>query len=183
MKSRLLGLSLATVFTIGALYACGGKKPPKEPAITETVADAGVEDAAPPPPEKPKSLYERLGGKDAIAKVVDGFITKLNADPKTKGKIGKVKGAKLDHFKAMLVDQLCEATGGTEKYTGKDMKTAHKGMKITEDEWNATVADLKAALDEAKVPEKESGELFSLLAPMKDDIVEVKPKPTTPPKK
>ncbi len=182
MQSRLLGLSVVVMLGVGALYACGGKKPPpKEPSITETVADAGAEAEAPPPP-KEKSLYERLGGKDAIAKVVDGFVAKLAADPKTKKRFTNIKGAKLDHFKTMLVDQLCEATGGAEKYTGKDMKAAHKGMKITEDEWNATVTDLKGALDDAKVPEKETGELFSLLAPMKDDIVEVKPKPAAPKK-
>jgi hemoglobin len=57
------------------------------------------------------------------------------------------------------------------------MKDSHKGMKVTEAEWNATVSALKAALDENKVAENEQNDLIAAIAPMKDDIVEVKPKP------
>ena len=63
-------------------------------------------------------------------------------------------------FKAKLVDQICEASGGPCKYTGKDMKTAHAGMGITDADFNALVEDLVATLDKFKVPEKEKGELL-----------------------
>lgn len=176
MRTRLL-VSSAVVALGLSLFACGGKKPKvKEPAITETVSDAGAADAAPPEPPKEKSLYERLGGKDAIAKVVDSFVKNAATNDVTKKRFAKLKPASVDNLKKQLVDQICEASGGECKYTGKNMKEAHKGMKITEAEWNATVSALKAALDEHKVGEKEQNDLIAAIAPMHDDIVEVKPK-------
>ena len=71
-----------------------------------------------------------------------------------------------------LVDQICQASGGPCTYTGKDMKTAHQGMGIKDADFNALVEDLVAALDKFKVPEKEKGELLSILGPLKKDIVE-----------
>jgi hemoglobin len=76
------------------------------------------------------------------------------------------------NLKTKLVDQICEATGGPCKYTGKTMKDAHAGMKITEADFNALVEDLVKALE--GVPEKEQTELLSALAAMKPDIVTVK---------
>ena len=159
-----------------AVFACGPSKkpPPKEPAVTETISDAGVEEEAAPPP---KSLYERLGSKEAIAKVVDTLMKNVAADAKINKRFAKLKGKQLEDFKQKLVDQICEATGGDCKYTGKSMKDAHKGMKIKEDEWNAFVADLKAALDENNVAGDDQADLMALLGPMHDEIVEVKPAP------
>ena len=158
--------------------ACGPKKQPKppEPPKEEVVVDAGppVEEAGPP---VQKSLYERLGGKDGIKAVVDTFVKNVSVDKRVNKLFAKTTGARLEHFKQMLQDQLCEATGGPDcKYTGKDMKAAHKGMKITEAQFNAVVEDLKMALEEKGVGEGERSDLFALLAPMKDDIVEVKDK-------
>lgn len=178
MRARLLVSSV--LVAVGLLaFACGGKKPPpKEPTITETVADAGPpEDAAPAEPPKPKSLYDRLGGKDAIAKVVDSFVKNVTSNDVTKKRFSKLPKDRLERFRANLVDYLCKETGGDCAYEGKDMKAAHKGMKITEAEWVATVSALKAALDENQVPEPEQNDLVALIAPTHDDIVEIKPKP------
>ena len=190
MRIRLVLPSVVLLVGLGALIACGGKKPPpKEPNITETVADAGADDAAAEAEApKPKSLIERLGGKEAIAKVVDTFIKNVAADNKINKRFAKLKGDKLEKFKASLTDQICEAASPPEnpvcKYNGKNMKDAHKGMKIKEEEWNALVLDLKAALEENKVGDTEQSDLISLLAPMKDDVVvEAKPKGEKPPKK
>lgn len=158
-----------------ALVACGKKQPPKEPTITETVSDAGPEADAEPP--KPKSLFERLGGKEGITKVVDAFVVNILHNDVIKKRFAKLPKEKVDKFKANLVNQICKESGGDCEYTGKSMKDAHKGMKITEPEWNATVSALKAALDENKVAENEMNDLIGLVAPMKDDIVEVKAKP------
>ena len=70
-----------------------------------------------------------------------------------------------------LIDQICEATGGPCKYSGKDMKTAHAGMNITEDEFTALVEDLVKSLDKAGVPQAEKDELLGALGGMKGDIV------------
>jgi hemoglobin len=175
MRTRLLFWSSLAALGL-SLVACGAKKPPpKEPAVTETVADAGVEDADAGPPA-PKSLFERLGGRDAIAKFVDDFTKNLMANDVTKKRFAKLPKDRLEKFKANMVDQICEAAGGDCTYGGKDMKEAHKGMKITNAEWDATVSALKAALDENEVGENEQSDLIALLAPMKDDIVDPKAK-------
>ena len=177
MRSARVVFAALLLASSGAfVFACGPSKkpPPKEPAVTETISDAGVEAEAEAPP--PKSLYERLGGKEAITKVVDTLMKNVAADTKINKRFAGLKGKKMDDFKAKVVDQICEATGGDCQYAGKPMKDAHKGMKIKEDEWNAFVADLKAALDEHSVAADDQADLMALLGPMHDDIVEVKPK-------
>jgi hemoglobin len=169
-------LLAATGLSGFGLAACGGKPPPKEPMITETVSDAGPEDAAPPEPPQPKSLYERLGKKEGIAKVVDAFIKNLVGNDVVKKRFAKLSKERVEKFRDNLADQICKESGGDCEYFGKSMKDAHKGMKITEPEWNATVSALKAALDENQVAENEQNDLIAAIAPMKDDIVEVKPK-------
>ncbi|MGH2568530.1 MAG: group I truncated hemoglobin [Bacteroidota bacterium] len=118
---------------------------------------------------KEKSLYDRLGGKEAITAVVDEFVANVAADTRINHFF---KDTNIPHLKRMLVNQICEATGGPCKYTGLDMKSAHKGMGITLAHFNALVEDLVKALDKFKVPEKEKSELIGALGGMKNDIVE-----------
>jgi hemoglobin len=174
MRTRLLVCSFLVGVGLVAL-ACGGK-PPKEPMITETVADAGPADTAPPEPPKPKSLYERLGKKEGITKVVESFIKKAASNDVTKKRFAKLSKERVEKLRDNLVDQICKESGGDCEYSGKSMKDAHKGMKITDAEWNATVAALQAALDENNVGENESNDLIAAIAPLKEEIVEVKPK-------
>ena len=121
-----------------------------------------------------KSLYDRLGGKTAIVAVVDEFVARVAADKRINGffKDTAADPKRLAKFKGNLVDQICQATGGPCKYTGKDMKTAHKGMGIADADFNALVEDLSGALDKFKVGAKEKGELLAALGPLKKDIVE-----------
>jgi hemoglobin len=114
------------------------------------------------------SLYERLGGLPYIQAVVDDFVANVAADDRINKRFEKTN---IPVLKKHLVDQICEATGGPCKYTGRDMKTSHTGMKITEAEWNATVEALVKTLDKYKVPEREKNELLGLIGPMKPDIV------------
>jgi hemoglobin len=125
-----------------------------------------------------KSLYERLGGKDAIKAVVDEFVTIVAADARINKKFAR---SDTDRLKFMLVAQICAATGGPCKYKGRDMTTAHKNLGVTEGEFNALVEDLVAALDKFNVAEKEKKELLGILAPMKPQIVEVKSEATGTP--
>ena len=115
-----------------------------------------------------KKLFDRLGGLDAIKAVVDDFAANVLADDLVNATF---KGVDPVHFKQMMVDQVCNATGGPCEYKGKDMKTAHTGMKITEAQFNAVVGDLVKSLDKFKVPAKEKGELLAALGGMKDQIV------------
>jgi hemoglobin len=123
---------------------------------------------------KEKSLYKRLGEKKAITAVVDEFVARVAADARINKHFEKTAAdkKKMTQFKKNLVDQICEASGGPCKYKGKDMKTAHKGMGITSNDFDALVEDLVAALDKFKVGETEKKELLGALAPMKSDIVE-----------
>jgi hemoglobin len=123
---------------------------------------------------KEKTLYQRLGGKKAITAVVDEFVGRVAADTRINMYFAAAAAdpARLASFKMKLVDQICQASGGPCKYTGKDMKTAHMGMGITGPQFDALVGDLVGALDKFKVGEKEKADLLGALGPMKSDIVE-----------
>lgn len=123
---------------------------------------------------KEKSLYERLGGKKAIVAVVDEFVERVAADNRINGFFKETASDpnRLAGFKSKLVDQICEASGGPCKYTGKDMKSAHQGMRISEADFNALVEDLVGALDKFKVAPADKQTLLGVLGPMKKDIVE-----------
>ncbi len=151
------------------LFACGGKSKPYTPAKPDTAksdkTDGSKSDKTDP---KDASLYERLGGKDAITAVVDEFIARVAADARIKHRFFNTDIPKL---KTLLVEQVCMATGGPCKYTGLDMETSHAGMEIVEEEFTALVEDLAGALDKFKVPEKEKGELLGALGPLAPQIV------------
>jgi len=123
---------------------------------------------------KTKSLYSRLGGKTAITAVVNQFVTNCATDPRiNKFFADTAKDPKrLARFKKNLVNQICQASGGPCKYTGKSMKAAHRGMGITDADFNALVDDLVKALDQFHVGATEKNELLGALGPMKSDIVE-----------
>lgn len=128
--------------------------------------------AAPPAMAQPeKSLYQRLGGYDALAAVTDDFIGRLAADPQLKRFFAGHNQEGLARIRQHVVDFLCNATGGPCLYIGQNMKTAHAGLGITEDDWNASVKDLIATLDKFKVPEKEKNEVLGAISGLHADIV------------
>src|SRR5262249_30257713 len=96
------------------------------------------------------TLYQRLGGYDALAAVTDDFIGRLVGDPQLKRFFEGFSTDSKGRIRQHIVDFLCQATGGPCKYTGRDMKTAHTGLNITESDWNATVKHLTATLDKFK---------------------------------
>ena len=118
------------------------------------------------------SLYKRLGGYEALAAVTDDFIFRLATD-KTVGRffVGASDNSKM-RIRQLVVDQLCAATGGPCVYIGRDMKTAHKGLGITEEDWNISIKHLVASLTKFKVPENLQKEVAGALAGLKNDIVE-----------
>lgn len=126
-----------------------------------------------------KSLYERLGGIDAITAVVDEFIKIASADERINKKFARtIQPARVRlHF----IEQICMLTGGNCKYTGDSMKKAHRNMGLTEGEFTAGVEDLTKALDKFNVPAAEKNELLGKLAAFKNDIVEVKSNETGTP--
>jgi hemoglobin len=129
--------------------------------------------AAPPQAyaQQQKSLYQRLGGYDALAAVTDDFLGRLTTDPQLKRFFVGHNKEGLTRIRQHVIDFLCVATGGPCAYTGQDMKTAHTGLGITEDDWNASVKDLIATLNKFNVPEKEKNEVLSAISSLHGDIV------------
>ena len=121
---------------------------------------------------KEKSLYLRLGGKKGVTAVVNDFVTRVSSDTRVSTFFAATTSdpARLAKFKQHFFEKICQAAGGPCKYTGKDMKSAHSGMKITSDNFNAVVEDLTAALDKFKVGVDEKNQLLGVLSPMKADI-------------
>jgi hemoglobin len=139
--------------------------------LAGTALLATVVAASAVPARADDSLYKRLGGYDAIAAVTDDFIVRLATDTKlTKFFIG-VSDDHKKRIRQLVVDQLCAATGGPCVYIGQDMKTSHKGLKITDDDWKASLVDFGMTMDKFKVPQRERDELGAALAKLKADIV------------
>jgi hemoglobin len=124
------------------------------------------------------SLYERLGGIDAITAVVQKFRDRVAGDDRINQKFARTDLARLTK---MLIDQVCQASGGPCTYTGRNMKDAHAGMGVTSGEFDALVEDLVATLNQFKVGQAEQGELLGILGPLKAEIVEVESSQTGTP--
>jgi hemoglobin len=155
-------LTLALLVVVAAGYTgCesgGGAPPPAAPA--------------PPPPAPPKALFDRLGGKPAVEAVVDEFLQRVAADKRINGRFFNTDLARL---RGLLIEFVCAATGGPCQYTGRDMKSAHAGFQLVDEEFNALVEDLVGALDKFHVPKKEKDELLGALGPLAKDIVNPPP--------
>lgn len=157
-----------------------GGPAPKGPANIPPpkVLDANGKEELPP---QSNSLFQRLGGEQAIQAVVDDLLSRAARNPKVnftrKGTPAEWQPFP-DSVAALnkhMVEMISAATGGPAKYAGRDMKTAHKGMAITDAEFDALAGDLKATLDHFKVPLTEQGELLKIVESTRKDIVE-KPK-------
>lgn len=136
------------------------------PLLSAVLVAAGCASTAAKPET---SLYQRLGGIEAITAVVDDFVANVAADSRINGRFATTDIPRLER---LLVEQICAGTGGPCTYTGRDMKTTHAGMGITDAEFDALVEDLVQSLDKLKVPAAEKEELLGILGPMKADIVE-----------
>ena len=122
-----------------------------------------------------QSLYKRLGGYDVIAAFVHDLMPRLRADRALavywKG-ISEDSARKGDQ---LLIDFICAAFEGPVYYAGRDMKTSHKGLGITESEWDLFLPHVSAALDNVGVAAPEKAEFLEITAGLKWDIVEAAP--------
>ena len=119
-----------------------------------------------------KTLYERLGGYDAIAAIANDLLPRMQADAQL-GRFYQHRGEDgLRRSRQILIDFLCSSAGGPLYYTGRDMKVTHKGMKINESDWSAFLGYLNDTLDTLQVPQPERKEVVALMQSTKADIVE-----------
>jgi hemoglobin len=119
-----------------------------------------------------QTLYQRLGGYDAIAAATDDLLGRLLNDPLLKDYWKGTSEASLRKDRQLIVDFLVAATGGPPFYTGRDMKTSHTGLGITEREWDLFLGHSRAMLDHLQVPARERDEVLDFLDGLKGDVVE-----------
>jgi hemoglobin len=118
------------------------------------------------------TLYQRLGGYDAIAAATQDLLDRLFADPqlgvywKGKGEDGKKRDVQL------IVNYMVAAAGGPLYYTGRDMKLSHRGLGISEDEWQSFMRHAQATLRRFEVAEQETAEVLAFFTSLKGDVVE-----------
>ena len=119
-----------------------------------------------------KTLYERLGGYEALSAVANDLVPRLRIDPQLgrfwahRGEDGVMRETQL------LIDFLCASTGGPMYYRGRDMALAHRGMRISESDWTVFMGHAAATLAKFQVPAAEQGEVVALVQSLKKDIVE-----------
>ncbi|MGA7421032.1 MAG: group 1 truncated hemoglobin [Acidimicrobiales bacterium] len=118
------------------------------------------------------TLYERLGGYDAISAVCSDLLPRLQADAQL-ARFWQARGDDgLRREKQLLIDFLCSSAGSPLYYTGRDMGTSHRGMQISEIDWSAFLGHLNATLDAFQVPQAEHDEVLAFIRSTKPDIVE-----------
>src|SRR5574337_1179628 len=116
------------------------------------------------------SLYARLGGYDGITAFVDDLLPRLQGDAQL-GRFWQNRGDDgVAREKQLLIDYLCASAGGPVYYTGRDMKTYHKGMRISESDWSAFLGHLNATLDTFQVPQPERDEVIAFVQSTQADI-------------
>ena len=118
------------------------------------------------------TLYKRLGGYDAIVAVANDLLNRLTNDPQL-GRFWAHRGEDgIKREKQLLVDFLCASTGGPMYYTGRDMATSHRGMKINSSDWDTFIGHLQACLDSFQVLDREREEVLAFIDSTRADIIE-----------
>ena len=120
-----------------------------------------------------KTLYDRLGGYDGITGFVDNLLPRLQSDSQL-GRFWQNRGDDgIAREKQLLIDYLCSNAGGAVYYTGRDMKSSHKGMKISESDWSVFLGHAGDTMAALSVPKQECDDVVAFVLSLKDDLVEV----------
>ena len=137
--------------------------------------------------EEQKTLYERLGEKAGISRIVDDFLKRVLEDPRvnwTRRGVAK-KGwfrskpaeeweatpQNINRLKLHFIQFISLAAGGPTKYEGKPIQPSHLPMQISKAEFDATIGDLKATLDHLNIPNPEQKDLLSIFESTRSQIV------------
>ena len=114
------------------------------------------------------ALYQQLGGQPGLVKLMDDFMVRLLADPRTGPHF---QPSNQQRVKEQLVDQLCALSGGPCVYKGADMKSAHANLDIKKSDFHALVEVLQQSMDAKGIPFRKQNQMLALLAPMNRDII------------
>jgi len=122
--------------------------------------------------DETKTLYERLGGYDAIAAVANDLLPRLRSDSQL-GRFWAHRGEDgIMREKQLLIDFLCASAGGPIYYRGRDMTLTHRGMRISDSDWNVFLGHAAATLAKFQVPEAEQREVVAFAQGLKKECVE-----------
>jgi hemoglobin len=116
-------------------------------------------------------LYRQLGERAGLVRLMDDFVARLDADPRT---APHFKDSKRPELKRQLVDQFCSLSGGPCEYRGVDMKTAHAEMELRKSDFNALVEVLQDAMQAQGIAFAAQNRLLAKLAPMHRDVITVR---------
>ena len=117
-----------------------------------------------------ETLFQRLGGTERIAAVVDDLVDRHAVNPLLEPRF---RGKDLARFKVLATQFFCMGTGGSAHYEGRDLRTAHAGMNISEQELVATIDDVVAAMQAKGIGATEVNEVVALLYSLKGDVLRV----------
>lgn len=117
------------------------------------------------------TIYQRLGGAEGIARIVDDVMAAHLDNPIVKARFENVED--MEHAKRMACEFFCAGSGGPEVYTGKDMLTAHKGMNISEQEYLEVMDDTVAAMNKNQIDQGTINEVVAILYSLKGNIIRV----------
>lgn len=118
------------------------------------------------------TLYQRLGGYDMVTAVIDEFLRCFGSDPRLARFSGRRSLDSRQRTRQLIVEQVCSLAGGPCVYTGRDMKSSHAGLGITEAEWQANLHHASAELEKYGVALREKEEFLAIFQKYKNDIVE-----------
>ena len=119
------------------------------------------------------TLYDRLGGYEGITAFVDDLLPRLRSDAQM-GRFWQNRGDDgIAREKQLLIDYLCSNAGGPVYYTGRDMKSSHQGMKISESDWEIFLGHAAATMQALQVPQQACDDVVAFVLSLKDDLVEV----------
>lgn len=118
-----------------------------------------------------RSLYERLGRKDGITRIVDDVMANHLANPVVRTRFESIKD--LDHARRMAAEFFCAGCGGPDPYTGRDMLATHRGMNISEQEYMAVMDDILGALGKHGIDQATCNEVVAILYSLKNEIIRV----------
>ena len=119
-----------------------------------------------------ESLYTRLGSYDAIAAVADNLLSRLIGDEQL-GRFWANRGEDgIRREKQLLIDFLSASAGGPMLYTGRDMETSHRGMRISESDWTVFIGHLNDTLSHFELADAEKNDVLGFIESTKSEIVE-----------
>lgn len=149
-------------------------------AQTDTEAEVEVQVEVPTPPEEEArtdvvggaTLYQRIGGYDSIAEIVDDFFARMAEDERLQVYFAGLSEDSMRQVRQDTVDFVCEKTGGPCFYTGRDLDEAHEGIGISPADWERATELMAATLDARGVQGELRDEIGTFLAGLREDIVD-----------